>query len=423
MQIINKKLSLNPFNFVAIFSILVIFFSCSNEPFIQNPNLSQQSKVLFQETINGVTCSEGIQQSGALYRVCVPSNWNRELVLYAHGYVASNLPIALPDLTLEDTTSIEKIITDMGYAFATTSYSKNGLAVKEGIDDLVDLVDIFKNDFGRASHIYLLGESEGGLITTLSMEKKFIYSGGLSLCAPTGDFAKQINYFGDFRVVFDYYFPGVIPGSPVEIPQEVMDNFETVYAPAILKALKKKPFATAQVLLTTRARVDISNFVNLKNSIGNTFLSLLWANIFTTNNANEVLGGQAFDNSDRIYKGGFFMKYFNKKVTRYTADEKALNEIEENYQTSGNIFKPLVTMHTLKDQIVPEWQQDLYVKKVNEKGGSEFLSTQTIYRYGHCNFTSTELIDAFNLLVFKVTGRSPLVNIDLRELHEVIEPL
>ncbi len=76
-------------------------------------------------------------------------------------------------------------------------------------------------------------------------------------------------------------------------------------------------------------------------------------------------------------------------------------------------------MHTLKDQIVPKWQQDLYVKKVSEKGGSEFLSTQTIYRYGHCNFTSTELIDAFNLLVLKVTGKSPTAKDDLRVVHEM----
>ena len=35
----------------------------------------------------------------------------------------------------------------------------------------------------------------------------------LALCGPVGDFAGQIDYLGDFRVLFDYFFPGVIPGD------------------------------------------------------------------------------------------------------------------------------------------------------------------------------------------------------------------
>ena len=417
MQIINKKIILVPINFLILFSFITLFFSCSNDSLVQNPDTSQQSKVIFQETVEGMTCSEGVQKSGALYRICLPSEWNRELVLYAHGYVASNKPIALPDLSIDDTTSMEEIFTDMGYAFATTSYSKNGLAVKEGIDDLADLIEIFKNNFGRTRQIYIIGASEGGLITNLSMEKNFfLYSGGLSLCGPTGDFAKQINYFGDFRIAFDYYFPGVIPGSAVDIPQEVMDNFETVYIPAILQAIEANPIAAAQVLKITHAAIDPND---LANTIGYTFVSILWYNVFATNNSIEVLGGQPFDNSDKVYKGGLFMKRFNATIPRFIADEAALNEIENNYQTSGNIFKPLVMMHTIGDQIVPKWQQDLYIEKVSDAGNDGFLSTMAINRYGHCNFTSDELTAAFFVLVYKVTGELPISIEDLPQYRKM----
>ena len=411
MQIFKKKVSISTLNFALFFSFLALFISCTNEPLIQNPATNQQLIITYQKTINGVTCTEGIQKSGALYRICVPETWNRDLVLFAHGYVLSTDPIALPDLIIEDTTSIEKIVTDMGYAFATTSYSKNGLAIKEGMDDLADLVDIFKNNFGRASRIYLMGASDGGLITNLGMEKNFfLYSGGLSICGPTGDFVRQINYVSDFRVVFDYYFPSVIPGSPVEIPQEVMDNFDAVYAPAIIKALKKNQPAMLKVLSITHAAID---FKKHKRSMGNTFVSLLRVNVFTTNNTAEVLGGQPFDNSEMVYKGRANMKRFNAEVQRFTADEAALNEIEENYQTSGSIFKPLVMMHTSRDPIVPEWQQNLYIEKVREAGNAEFLFTKTVRRYGHCNFTARELIKGFNQLVYMVTGEIPISGSDV----------
>jgi len=52
-------------------------------------------------------------------------------------------------------------------------------------------------------------------------------------------------------VIFDYFFPGVIPGSPVSIPSAVMDNWTTVYVPAILGALQANPSATAQFLNVT----------------------------------------------------------------------------------------------------------------------------------------------------------------------------
>ena len=50
-------------------------------------------------------------------------------------------------LYLPDGTYIPDAANLLGYAFATTSYSVNGLAIKQGLADLADLVSIF-----RAAH-------------------------------------------------------------------------------------------------------------------------------------------------------------------------------------------------------------------------------------------------------------------------------
>src|SRR5262245_58858423 len=79
-----------------------------------------------------VTCEpDGVQASGAIYRICMPAVWNGDLVLYAHGYVGAGEPVAIPEnqLSLPDGTSVPGIVNALGFAFATTSYSTNGLAV------------------------------------------------------------------------------------------------------------------------------------------------------------------------------------------------------------------------------------------------------------------------------------------------------
>ena len=40
-------------------------------------------------------CTEGTQASGALYQIC-PAAANDKLVVYAHGYVSPNEPLAIP---------------------------------------------------------------------------------------------------------------------------------------------------------------------------------------------------------------------------------------------------------------------------------------------------------------------------------------
>ena len=53
-------------------------------------------------------CPNGIQGSGALYFVCVPPQWNGDLVIFAHGYVAPQEPLTkfVEQLILADGTTI-----------------------------------------------------------------------------------------------------------------------------------------------------------------------------------------------------------------------------------------------------------------------------------------------------------------------------
>jgi len=120
-----------------------------------------------------------------------PSCYNHELVIYAHGYVDAYQPVAIPEdqLNLPGGGSIPQLVTSLGFAFATTSYSRNGLAVLEGVQDVRDLVEVFKTKYGNPTRVYLVGPSEGGLVTAKSIETyPGVYAGGVAACGPIGDF-------------------------------------------------------------------------------------------------------------------------------------------------------------------------------------------------------------------------------------------
>jgi len=349
-------------------------------------------------------CEEGVHASGADYIICVPENWQGNLIVYAHGYVAFNEPVGIPwdQLIFPDGSSLPEIMTSLGFAFATTSYSTNGLAVKEGLAELIDLVNVFNSLYPEPNLVLLGGVSEGGLITALAIEQHpGIFDGGLSTCGPIGDFKEQINYWGDFRVVFDYFFPGVLPSSPMDIPHELIDEWETKYLPAIMDEIKGNPFKTAQLLKVTKAPFDHNNL----NTIQQTIERLLWYNAFATNDGIKKLGGQPFDNMDQLYSGITRSRFLNRRVKRYEAEQIALDQIETNYQTSGDLQVPLVTIHTTGDEVVPYWHETLYRQKVINNQASSLYTHIPVSRYGHCNFDVFEILAGFGILLLNVSGQ------------------
>ena len=159
---------------------------------------------------------DGVQASGSIYRICMPTgDYNGMLVVWAHGFQDAGTPISIPEEQLcANGFCLHELINSLGFAFATNSYSKTGLAILQGKADIVDLVKVFATKKGKPRKVYLVGASEGGIVTALNVEQRpDVFSGGVAACGPVGDFPYQIGYFGDARATFEYFFPGLIPGD------------------------------------------------------------------------------------------------------------------------------------------------------------------------------------------------------------------
>jgi len=357
------------------------------------------------------TCSEdAVQGSGSIYRICMPvplESYNGKLVIWAHGFQDATDPVQIPEDQLSfGGISIPRVITNLGYGFATNSYSKTGLAVVQGKEDIVDLVSLYNdyifNEYGYdpATRVFVTGASEGGLITALLIEENpGLFDAGLAACGPVGDFLYQINFFGDARATFQYFFPRLIPGDPFNPSDLLINRWEVFYE-----------YVVKPVVFRTSNRSRLDQWVNVANlpfdpidkytSLETTVKDVLRYAVVNTRDAALTLGGFPFENRWTWYRGSNNDFILNLFVPRRAASSVAIANMQNFYNTSGDLPSPLVTIHTLYDQQVPYFHEFLYNLKTISQGS--FLTEHVnipINRFGHCNFTPDEALLGFGLML------------------------
>ena len=86
-------------------------------------------------------CQDGVlPQRRGRSLICVPpGGWNGQLVVFAPGYTPPQLPLDFYYLARARRHFLPMLVQRLGYAFATTTFRKNGLAVLEGVDDIRSL--------------------------------------------------------------------------------------------------------------------------------------------------------------------------------------------------------------------------------------------------------------------------------------------
>jgi len=349
-----------------------------------------------------------------VHTICVPEKWNGGLILWTHGYIFPSEPITISHIYLPGTDlSIPEIAGRLGYAFAASSYSKNGYAVESGIEDTYALYQRFVVSYTEPTHTYTLGASEGGLIAVKLMEiYPDVFDGGLALCGPLGGFHEAVPHGGDFRVVFDYFFPDVLPGDAISVPVDAWQYWksegpdtEQGYYYDIMDAIQDYPQRTAQLFNVTDTCIDPQDL----DSAVDAATQLLSYNIFATNDMMETLGGNPYDNRTTWYRGSYCDLCLNRGVDRFETDPAAVGEIMR-FAPTGDIEAPLITLHTTCDPLVPFRHELSYWKLARSQGDLDKLLVLPIPRYGHCTFEVRELLLAFAALVYRVEGHLPALS-------------
>lgn len=350
------------------------------------------------------TCDpDGVQASGSIYRICMPpaDKYNGNLIIWAHGFQDAGTPVSIPeDQLCIQGQCLNEIANGLGNGFITNSYSKTGLAVVQGAADILDLVSVYTAAKGKPNKVFLVGASEGGIITALNLERHpEVFSAGLALCGPIGSFPMQINYFGDARATFEHFFPGIIPGDPFHPEPWLVANWTLFYnqfVRPVVMAPQTRPLLE-QWVAVAQLPYDPADF---EATVERSVRDVLRYSVVNLADASATLGGFPYDNTARWYTGSADDYALNMSVARRSADPAALAAMAADYETSGVLRRPLITVHTSLDQQVPALHQFLYMVKTSKSGNlfSRHVPVQ-VDRYEHCNFTPDEVIQAFVVMI------------------------
>ncbi len=75
-----------------------------------------------------------------------------------------------------------------------------------------------------------------------------VFTGGIAACGYHGNFRAHLNYLHDVRLLFDYFFPGILPGDPVTVPAVLLTDWDSTCQPAVKAAVRSDLERAIQIL-------------------------------------------------------------------------------------------------------------------------------------------------------------------------------
>lgn len=400
--------------------LLVFTVSCDHLMLLDMEN-KRTSSLDYSEIEPGSFIGE---YGGGEWEISLPPAevWNamphRYLMFYAHGIV-DPVPyeaVQLPDDMIGES-PVQELLNSQGIGYASTSYRDNGLVVLEAVEDIKQLVELarlfFKinTEYTAPDFLFLGGPSEGGLVTVKTIEKYgHLFDGAISICAPIGNFYDQLQYNGDFHVLFNYFFgqdlldQGIDIGNPRDgVQPAIMEAWKSGALQAAIIQLMQAHFERVpQLLITAKATVDMED----PEAMGTAVLELLRFNIMFTNDVNESMDGVPYNNSFTKYIGSLDDERLNREVQRI--DESNFPKVKSRirkYETMGKLINvPLVTIHTDGDYIIPFWHETLYGSKIFPEKNRILHKSIPVVNYGHCTISEANIQEALAFLIGHVTS-------------------
>ena len=364
---------------------------------------------------------EGRTGPGSLYAIYVPSDWNGDAIVYAHGFRDAVSPVDLRDQ--DQLFAFRDRLGTLGYAVGYSSFDANGFVVKNGAQRTHQLSGLLAAELkGKPDRTFLAGHSLGAGVA-LSLVEQFPnqYDGALLMCGIVGGSLLETQYLGHVRALFDYFYPGALPGDVVDVPAGTVVTLAQVIA-----AVQANPlglFAIASTAQTPLPFVPAGEVTDPSSVAFQTLLgSLFGALSFQVRGAGNLLelthGHTPFDNSTTQYALGTpvlpaavvgpLVAAANSGVARYSFDRSAENYLEHHFTPSGDLSIPVVTVHNTWDPGVPAFHESALLQAVQAAGATDMLVQRLIPSYGHCNIPAAVAAQSFlDLATWVSTGIKP----------------
>lgn len=372
---------------------------------------------------------EGETGPGSLYALYIPQNWNGDAIYYAHGIRVPTAPITLDDQ--DNFFEVRDALGALGYAFAYSSFSENGLSVKDGVQRTHQLRGLLGSELAATpQRSYAAGYSLGGLVA-LELGERFPseYNGVLTMCGMVGGTPAELQYVGDVRALFDFYYPGVMPLDVISVPTPPL-TIPEIQA-RVITAITPTPanpgatlglYAIASTAQTQLAYAPIGSLADpsspaFQSLVQSLITALYYQQVGTDDVVNRTHGHSPYDNRNVTYTMGTpavpaaaltplvasMIAASNAGVSRYDSPPDAQNYLDRNYTPAGNFQMPVVSVHNLWDPLVPFFHEGLLATTTSNAGNSANLLQRAVPNYGHCNFPTPLVVSSFQSLASWVT--------------------
>jgi len=329
---------------------------------------------------------EGTTANGALYALFKPVNWNGDVIYYAHGIIDPASPIALP--TGDDAGAIRDALGQQGFAIAYSSFSENGYDFQDGLQRTHQLRGLFTSRYGKPKRNFLFGQSLGAqIVEALAETHPEQYDGVAAVCGVLGGTKRQLDQVGHIRTMFDLLYPNWLPGTTTDHVPVVPSQAEVINAASIALASDggQKFGIMTRIDQTPLAGTNAQQMLQ----------SLMTALVYHARGVNDLIdrahGNMPFDNAKTEYTATLplppgTLPFINETIARYTATPSAMAWLEGNYEPTGELRIPMLTLHNRFDPLVPFSHEAAYAAKTSAAGFGGNLVQRSVNNYGHCNF-------------------------------------
>lgn len=376
---------------------------------------------------------EGTLPDGSTYVMDVPGNWNGTVLLYSHGYVPDGVP---NPATNAPSAAVRSALLDAGYAQIGSSYPETGWVVEQALPAQLATLDAFRARFGLPRRTIAWGTSMGGMITTgLAERYGNRFAGTLAMCGlEQGAVANFNNTLDPLFAIRTLLAPGStapLAGLPDQATASAaiseltaaLDNAQATPAGrariALAAALHNIPAwtdpAQPEPLPGDYDTAQANQFATLHGTI---YVGLSWRQ-----EAEEHAGGNMSWNTGVNYARMLARSAIRDEVLalyaraglslhadlaalarapRIRATPGAVRYMIDNISFSGRLTRPMLTIHTTGDPLVPVQVEHAYADAVRAAGRSALLRQAYVHRAGHCTFTTGEMLAALSTLEHRI---------------------
>ena len=321
-------------------------------------------------------CYNGRDAEGALYWIAIPAEWNKVLVVHAHG----GPELGTPTLA-RGAEDLQRwaVMVKAGYAWAGSTYRRGGYGVTVAAEDTERLRQLFIERFGKPRRTVLHGQSYGAGVAAKAAELYGppAYDGVLLTSGVLGGGNNAYEFRLDLRVVYQQVchnhpkpdepayplWQGLPPDSKLtraELAERVKECTGVG-----LPAAQRTPEQAAR-LHTILSVVHIPE----RSLLGH----LNWATWLFQDLTQKRLGGRnPFGNAKVVYSGSGDDAALNKQVQRYAADPQAVAALAADSRPTGRLKLPVLTLHAIHDPTAFVELESAYREIVEAAGASSWL--------------------------------------------------